>query len=627
MSLMSDLSIGKSGLSMSQYSINTTAHNLANVDTPGYVRQQVILGTTQYLTVGQNAISKMQTGLGVNTEEVKQARSLFLDRAYRREIGRESFYQSQYEALDEIENVYGELQGVAFQNSMKDFWVALQELEKEPDSIVTRASLVETAVSFVERSENIYKQISEYQVNLNTQIQKKVDRINEIGDEIADLNKRICFYESDGVEHANDLRDRRNLLLDELSQYINVTWREEVDHQVTVIAEQTPFVTNNVVFHMSTMPQVELLKRQLAKEYGDDPDALERASDEAEKICNGAVMLVPVWPTYGDAEVFNFDMLPSTKANTDIGGLKGLILARGTRVGRYSDIPIKPREEDYETDGVLDEDAYAVAMARYEEAVRTYNREINPSVIMSVQAQFDQLVHGVVKTINDILCPNKDYTFDKDVTVTLSSGQTVTYKAGDTVRVFDKENAPVGMDAAKTAGTELFSRKSVQRYETVTLDDGTELMIYNEENPLDNYTMYTVGEIEINRDVLANKSLIPLSSNKGTGDFDIETAEKLIEAWQGKFAALSPNTLTINNFTAYYTAFIGEIANRGETLNKIAEKQDAMVASIESKRQSVSGVSSDEELTNLIRFQHAYNAAARYINVVDEMLEHIVTRM
>ncbi len=283
MSLMSDLSIGKSGLSMSQYSINTTAHNLANVDTPGYVRQQVILGTTQYLTVGQNAISKMQTGLGVNTEEVKQARSLFLDRAYRREIGRESFYQSQYEALDEIENVYGELQGVAFQNSMKDFWVALQELEKEPDSIVTRASLVETAVSFVERSENIYKQISEYQVNLNTQIQKKVDRINEIGDEIADLNKRICFYESDGVEHANDLRDRRNLLLDELSQYINVTWREEVDHQVTVIAEQTPFVTNNVVFHMSTMPQVELLKRQLAKEYGDDPDA----QQEVRNPCQG----------------------------------------------------------------------------------------------------------------------------------------------------------------------------------------------------------------------------------------------------------------------------------------------------------------------------------------------------
>ena len=141
MGLMSNLWVGKSGLSMSQYSINTTAHNLANVDTPGFVRQQMILGTASYLTVGQNAISKMQTGLGVNAEEVKQVRDIFLDKAYRQEIGRESFYRTQYEAVEEMENVFGEVEGVAFQNSLKDFWVSLQELAKEPESIVTRASL------------------------------------------------------------------------------------------------------------------------------------------------------------------------------------------------------------------------------------------------------------------------------------------------------------------------------------------------------------------------------------------------------------------------------------------------------------------------------------------------------
>ncbi|MDE7300311.1 MAG: hypothetical protein K2N94_16050, partial [Lachnospiraceae bacterium] len=563
----------------------------------------------------------------VNTEEVKQVRHIFLDQAYRREIGRESFYQSQYEALDEIENVFGELQGVAFQNSLKDFWVALQELAKEPESIVTRASLVQTAVSIVERSENIYKQIRDYQLKLNTQIQEKVDRINEIGEEIAELNRKICFYECDGVEHANDLRDRRNSLLDELGQYVNITWREELDHQVTVIAEQMPFVTNHISFPMSTMSQAELLTRKLTKQYGGDAEALARATDEAERLCNGAVMLVPVWPIYGDREVFNYDTLPSTKANTDIGGLKGLVLARGTRVGKFSDIPIRPTEEEYTEDGVLDEDAYAVAMAQYEEKARDFNREINPSVIMTVQAEFDQLIHGIATTVNNILSPNKDYTFEQDTTVTLSDGRKVTYKAGDTVRVFDRENAPVGMDAAKSEGVEMFSRKSVSRYETVVLSDGTELMIYNEEDPLNNYSLYTLGELEINSKVMENKSMIPLSDRNGTGDFDMKTAEKLIEAWQSKFAALSPNTLTINNFTAYYTSFIGEIANRGETLNKIAEKQDAMVASIENKRMSVTGVSSDEELTNLIRFQHAYNAAARYMNVVDEMIEHIVTRL
>ena len=154
-----------------------------------------------------------------------------------------------------------------------------------------------------------------------------------------------------------------------------------------------------------------------------------------------------------------------------------------------------------------------------------------------------------------------------------------------------------------------------------------EIWIYNEEDRSDNYSLYTLGEIEINQEVLEDKSKLPFSQNKGTGDFDINTAEKLIEAWGSKFSTLSPNTLTRYSFTEYYTAFIGEIANRGDTLDTIAKNQEAMVQDIDNKRLSISGVSSDEELTNLIKFQHAYNAAARYINVVDEMLEHIVTRL
>ena len=241
MSLISDLSIGKSGLSMSQYALNTTAHNLANVDTKGYVRQETILGTTSYITVGQNAISKMQTGLGVDTEEVRQVRDIFLDKAYRRELGRESFYSTQYQAISEMEDIFGELQGVAFQDSMEDFWVALQEVAKEPDSIVTRASLVQRAVTFIERAENISNQISDYQLNLNMRITEQVNRINEIGNEISALNKQICAYEGAHIENANDLRDKRNMLLDELGGYLNISYREGIDHQVSVLAEGVPF--------------------------------------------------------------------------------------------------------------------------------------------------------------------------------------------------------------------------------------------------------------------------------------------------------------------------------------------------------------------------------------------------
>jgi flagellar hook-associated protein 1 FlgK len=239
---------------------------------------------------------------------------------------------------------------------------------------------------------------------------------------------------------------------------------------------------------------------------------------------------------------------------------------------------------------------------------------------MSVQAQFDQLIHGIVTTINDILSPNKE--------VTLSNGTKV--------KILDEVNAPVGMDENKTMGEALFNRKSTDRYseaqeiEIVNASGGYETItarVYNEEDPADNYTLFTLGEIEINKNILQNYSYIPLSSNTGSGDFDIKAAEKLLSEWQKPFATLSPNTLTENNFSDYYTAFISEIANRGEQLNTISTNQASMVESIDNQRMEVTGVSSDEELTNLIKYQHAYNASARYVNVVSEMLEHIIMNL
>ena len=133
MSLFGALSVGTSGLKISQRGLNVVAHNLANVDTDGFVRQQTVLDTSTFVKVGQNHISPMMVGLGVDTETVRQVRDVFLDRTYRQEVGRQGYYEAQRDAVDEIENLFGELQGVAFQDELNDFWVSLQELSKEPD--------------------------------------------------------------------------------------------------------------------------------------------------------------------------------------------------------------------------------------------------------------------------------------------------------------------------------------------------------------------------------------------------------------------------------------------------------------------------------------------------------------
>ncbi|MBQ3028350.1 MAG: hypothetical protein IJD26_04665 [Lachnospiraceae bacterium] len=505
-----------------------------------------------------------------------------MDQAYRKESGRQQFYQVQYEAAFEMQEVMGELEGVQFQRSIEDFWVALQELAKEPDSIVTRATLIQNAVNFVEHAENIYEQIETYQIDLNTQIQTKVDRINEIGDTIRELNNKIAFYECNGMEHANDLRDERNLLLDELGGLMDITYKEESDGRVSIRAEEVPFLLEDHVFYMATKP-----------------------------ISEDSEMLVPYWPAFGDAEVFSFDRSPNPVDDTDIGSLKGIILARGRKVGKFTDVPMKPEREDYP-----DEFAYNEALEQFELDAKKYNKEINDSVIMATQSQFDQLIHGIVSTINDILCPNKE--------IMLENGQVV--------KVLDTEKAGIGMDADSSMGVELFSRKSMDRYQElqeVTLADGSKewVRIYNEEDPENNYSLYTLGEIEVNPEILKDRSKLPLSKNSGTGDFDIDVAEELLSAWQADFATLNPNELSYNNFNNYYTALIGELGTRGEKYQTLSETQEAMVNSIDNERNEVMAVSTDEELTHLIKYQHAYNAAARYVNVVSEMLEHILSTL
>ena len=595
MSLFGSLSVGTSGLRVSQYGLNVVAHNLANVETEGYVRQQTVLDTAGVQKIGGNAISSFQVGLGVDPQTVRQVRDFFLDKAYRNEIGRESYYDSQSAAVDEIEQLFGEFQGVAFQNTMSDLWVSMQELAKDPDNRVTQATFIESGVSFLERATDIYKELNSYQHDLNHKIKDQINRVNEIGDQIHDLNIKISNYEADGRENANDLRDERNNLLDELSSIVKTDYMELENGMVTVSVEDTVFVNENQCFKMDYMTVAE---------YRD----VHGISDPLDE---GADLLMAVWPHLGGADVFDWSSVPSATANSDIGGLKGAIQARGDRIGKYTDIPIEPIRENFATD-----QEYNDAVAEYNKDAEEYNLTTEASIVRRTQSQFDQLVHGIVTMINDTLCPN--------IEVELSDGSKI--------KIFDEENAPLGTDKDNTAGTEFFTRKTVDRYSdpvTVTLADGTvkTVRIYNEENENDNYSLYTIGEIEVNKELLSNVSKLPILTPGKTGDFDIKMVQELMQKWQEPFATLSPNTLTQNNFMNYYTQFTGAIATKGDEYKTLADNQRAMVESISDKRTGLHGVSSDEELTNLIKFQHAYNASARYINVIDQMLEHVIERL
>ncbi|MBQ9936678.1 MAG: hypothetical protein IJO70_12585 [Lachnospiraceae bacterium] len=600
---MGRLSIGVTGLQTNQYALNTTAHNLMNTQTKGFSRQQVMLTDRTYRGLGTtNVFGENKAGLGVVTAEIKQARDNFADAAYRAENGRMNFYKAQYETASEIETYFGELEGQDFNTSMNELWLSLQELQKESNSIVTRSSFISTAQLFLDRVQDIRTSFINYQRNLNVEIQNQVKRINEIADEVLELNDKILACEAAGIEKANDYRDARNLLLDELSGTVKTEIVNNVDGTVELYIEGRCLVTRGKAY------ELDVIKICDSEQYTSQYDFAQDSTD----------FMIPVWKD-DETALFNINKVPSTKSNSDIGSLKGLLMSRGYFVSNYTDVPIKPDKpiaEDF-----ADIADYDAAMVQYEEDMNTYvdkldyfNKYVEPYTVTNLMSQFDVLVHAIVTGFNDLLCPNKE----------------VTLADGTTIKVLDEEKAGMGMGVGNEyPGTELFVRKSTPRYteQTLKLADGSieTFMVYNEESEDDFYSLYTGGNIEINDKLLQNPSLLPLTMV--TGEEAQENVDAMLDLWNTKFATVSPNSLVECNFMDYYAGMMEDLADRGYTYNNMTQTQQQSVTDIENLRQGVVGVSSDEELSNMIKFQHAYNASSRYINTVSEMIEHLITTL
>ncbi|MCQ2543106.1 MAG: flagellar hook-associated protein FlgK [Lachnospiraceae bacterium] len=538
MPLMGSLHVGNSGLQTSQNALNTTAHNITNADTKGYVRQQTLLGDKKYnlLAIDASAVANKQTGLGVTYQEVRQVRDVFLDETYREENGRLSFYDTEYDSISEIETLLGEMDGASFGESINDLWVAVQELSKDPSSPVTQGLLMQRAYAFVTDAQSVYQGLCDYQDNLNNSIGNTVSEINDIGHKIWDLNEAIRKIENGGVEHANDLKDQRNMLLDDLSGYGKIDYRTDVMGNVLVNFEGHAFVTATRVNELATQIDETTGFRDL---FWKD-DASKTVTEDG-----------TIHYEIENAKVFDIYQEISSAIDTDIGKLKAQVITRGDHRAIFTD-----------SEG------------------ENYNK-ISNSIVMTAQAEFDKLIHSVVNAVNGVL---------KDA-----------FEAGDGKYMADENGNAL----------QIFNRK-VSAVDTA-------------EDPTKTETLFTVQNLVINEDLMQ----IPtkLGFVKPDGSVDYETVDKLKKMFEEANYTLNPTASTMLNINSFYAAFVSDIANIGSVVKNVRDNEQLTVDSTENARQQIIGVSTDEELSNMIRYQNAYNASSRYINVINEMLEHLLTSL
>ena len=224
------LTIASSGLGASGIAINTAAHNISNVNTKGYTKQQTVQEASSAIRVYTNYGT---VGTGVSVTEIKQLRSSYYDTKYWNNNSVCGNYSTLESYTTLIEDYLDEFNLDGFTTEYKNLFEAVNALTKDPHSVVARNQLVNYSQSISEFFNTMTTNLNSVQRQADDEVKSTANAINTVAQEIASLNKQINTIEVNGGA-ANDLRDARALLIDELSGYINTTVKEtEVGNGVT----------------------------------------------------------------------------------------------------------------------------------------------------------------------------------------------------------------------------------------------------------------------------------------------------------------------------------------------------------------------------------------------------------
>mgnify|MGYP000206737261 CR=1 FL=1 len=298
MSSISSLGKMVSGLKAGQRGLQVTGQNLTNINTKGYTRQQLLQHETGYLNVGSNGGRNLQVGLGVTCTEIRQIRDELADMRLRQENSVLSYYQNLKAASNEIEAIFDEPYGDTVSDLLNEFWAQTEKLKTSPSGVDERISFIKSAKVLAGKLNEISNSLSGYQERANKQVEKSVARVNQIIKDIQTWNEKIAKAEING-DNANDYRDQRNLLLDELSTYGEVKYYEEADNRLLVKFE------GHIVVNKKFITTLEL-----------------------KQTVEGSPFNKPVWSDTKE-DVFKMDTEVTSANGNDTGGLKALLLVRG----------------------------------------------------------------------------------------------------------------------------------------------------------------------------------------------------------------------------------------------------------------------------------------------------------
>lgn len=579
------LNIASWSLYSSQLALEVLSHNIANANTQGYSRQSLQVEPNVPITMAPG-----QMGTGVKATEVTRAYDAFINEQITQKMSQYYYWEAQSSSMVEIENIFNESEGYGLNQLMGEFWNAWSDLSNNPDGIPEREALLAKTENLVQFTGDMDYNLRQYQRHLDSSIRGSVDQINTVIEQIADLNKQISSVEIDGMINANDLRDRRELLLEELSTYMDISYyEEEQSGQVMVyILGGTPLVLGKEAYSLdyeidTTTGYTNVLWQ----------DSSGRTVDITHKLEGGKIA---GWIDVRDTKIGSYlgslntlteELVWQVNALHSQGvGLESVDSMTGT-------VEVSGLADDLSTD-FLFSDRFSAGgsfdIVVYDDATGTPTRS---TVTLGAGATVGDLITAVSAIGN----MNAEIDADNHVRFYADAGYTFAVSPDETD---DSNNALaiIGINTFFTWDEEVGQN----------VPDMTE----------------TLG---INDAVQANSSLIAAAyldnnDNIAPGGNDVALA---IFSLQDEVIADFGGSGTDTTLDAYYSSFIAGVGVDVQNAELNENFNDTLLNQYVQRKESVTGVNLDEEMAEILKYQHLYQAAAKLISIADEMMQALLS--
>jgi flagellar hook-associated protein 1 FlgK len=646
---MSTLSIGVTGLNAANVGLTTTSHNIANTSTPGYNRQVIVQSSNFSVLTGAGFI-----GQGTHVETVKRIYSQFLSNQVLSAQTGAAEMDSYLQQISQIDNILADNTS-GLSTAMSAFFSGVQSVAANPASIPSRQSMLSTAQALVSRFQTLAQRVSEIREGVNSQITSEVSLISSYAGQIADINQRILLAQAGSQnQQPNDLLDQRDQLISDLNQQVRVTTVTQSDGTMNVFfGNGQPLVVGTDAFSLSAIaalddpermvvvdkmpggttiqvPESQITGGVLGGLIGFRATSLDSAQNALGRIA------VALTQTFNDQHRLGQDLTGALggdffSVSNPTTYSSSLNTGSGLLTGTFSSTAAANlTTSDYR----LSYDGTAYTLTRMSDN-QTWSGASAAAVATSANQGFDLALAGTA---------NAGDSFK--IEPTRSGASSIAVVVNDTRNI--AAAAPMRSAAAlANTGTGTISAGSVINTTALPIVSGQYTLTYDATNHWFAVTVpTTVGSPPVAPPAVANIAFNPATQSSVTATINGMSFTFAGAPAGGDVFTISANSNGVSDnrnavalanlqtaqtmagasttYLGAYAQLVGEVGSKAREVKTVGASQTALAETAVAAQQEMSGVNLDEEAANLMRYQQAYQAAAKVIEISSKIFDSIL---